>query len=582
MSNTELLPIEQDTSRISFTIKINSEKLSELINVISVSVHNEVNRIPAAFICIGDGDAATADWPASNEDFFTPGNEIEILAGYHGIDENIFKGIITSHSLKVRQGKRELNVECRDKTILMTIARKSNLFEDVTDSEIATSLLSEYGLDGSIEDSSVTHAAVVQYDSTDWDFMISRIESAGLVTINNKGKTDIVKPVLESTALATIRFGTNVIEFDAEIDGCNQYAAVKAQAWDPAGQELIEAEANDPGWTTPGNFDAADIGTKSGAEEFVLRQAGKLTEEEIQKWADGKLLRSRMAFLCGRARVQGFSKAAPGITIAIEGMGKRMNGMAWISGVRHEISCGNWLTDLQLGLSQKSHLEIFRDQSSQAAGLLPPIHGLHTAVVTALEGDPDSEGRIRIKIPSVSLDGEGLWARFAAPDAGGDRGCVFLPEIDDEVVVGFFDDDPGQPVVLGGLFSGANAAPITASDDNHQKGFTTRSGIHILFDDDKKTITIDTPGGNKLMLDDDQKQINITDQNGNKILLSSDGITLDSAKDVIIKAKGDVKLEGTKGLQLKASAQFKAEGSAGVELTSSAITTIKGSLVQIN
>ena len=120
-------------------------------------------------------------------------------------------------------------------------------------------------------------------------------------------------------------------------------------------------------------------------------------------------------------------------------------------------------------------------------------------------------------------------------------------------MVGFFDDDPGQPVVLGGLFSSAKAAPITATDDNHQKGFTTRSGMHILFDDDKKTIKIDTPGGNKLMLDDDQKQIDITDQNGNKILLSSDGITLDSAKDVIVKAKGDVKLEGTKGLELKAN-----------------------------
>src|SRR6185436_28294 len=356
------------------------------------------------------------------------------------------------------------------------------------------------------EDSSATHAALVQYDVSDWDFLISRVEAAGLVIVTNEDKIDVVKPVLESTAVATVRFGTNLIEFDAEIDGCQQYGAVKAQAWDPSAQELLEVEAADPGWTTPGNFDPADISTNSGAEEFVLRQPGKLTEGEIQKWADGKLLRNRMAFLCGRARVQGFSKALPAITVAIEGMGDRMNGMVWISGVRHEISRGNWLTDLQFGLSQKSHLETFKDQSSQASGLLPPINGLHTAVVTALEGDPDSEGRIRIKIPSVSFDGEGLWARIASPDAGSDRGSVFFPEIDDEVVVGFFDDDPGQPVVLGGLFSSANAAPITATDDNHQKGFTTRSGMHILFDDDKKTIKIDTPGGNKLTLDDDQKQ----------------------------------------------------------------------------
>src|SRR5256886_11162122 len=63
---------------------------------------------------------------------------------------------------------------------------------------------------------------------------------------------------------------------------------------------------------------------------------------------------------------------------------------------------------------------------------------------------------------------------------------------------------------------------------------------------------------------------------------SSDVCSSDLGKDFIIKAKGDVKIEGTKGLQLKAGTQFKATGSAGVEVSSSAITTIKGSMVQIN
>jgi hypothetical protein len=63
MSNTELLPIKQDTSRVSFTINIDGEKLPASINVVSVSIETEVNRIAAAVICIGDGDAAAADWP---------------------------------------------------------------------------------------------------------------------------------------------------------------------------------------------------------------------------------------------------------------------------------------------------------------------------------------------------------------------------------------------------------------------------------------------------------------------------------------------------------------------------------------
>jgi Rhs element Vgr protein len=581
MNNAALLPIEQDTSRPSYTIKVNGEAVSSILAVKSIVIFNEVNRIPSASICIGDGDPALGDWPVSNEDLFVPGNEVEILFGYHGIDEPIFKGIVTRHSLRARQGRRELNVECRDKSVLMTITRNSNLFEDVKDSDVAATLMDPYGVTGSIDDTPVTHAQMVQYDVTDWDFMISRLESAGFVTIAREGKIDVQKPALEPTALATLRFGSNLIEFDAEIDGCKQYQSVKAQAWDPSGQSLVEVESNDPGWTTPGNLDAADLSTTSGTPEFLLRQPGRLSEEEVQLWADTRLLRSRMAFVCGRARVQGFSKALPGITVALEGLGNRFNGNAWVSGVRHEFSRGNWVCDLQLGLSPTLHVERFTGQSPRAAAMLPPINGLHTAVVTALEGDPDSEGRIRIKIPSVTMDGEGSWARIATLDAGNSRGSVFLPEIDDEVLVGFINDDPRQPVVLGGLFSSAKAAPITASDNNHQKGFITRSGMHVLFDDDKQTMQLDTPK-NKILLDNKKGFIQMTDNNGNSILMNGSGITLNSGKDVIIKAKGEVKVESKTGLQLKAGTQFKAEGSAGLEVSSSAITTIKGSLVQIN
>ena len=582
MSVDTLLPITQNTSRVSFAIKINGEEMPASVPVMSIVIYNEVNRIPSASICVADGDAALADWAVSNTDWFLPGNEIEILAGYQSENETVFKGIVTRHSLCVRQQRRELNVECRDKAILMTISRNSALFSDVKDSDIASTLLEAYGLVGSIDDTPVTHDEIIQYDCSDWDFLMSRIDSVGFVSIAHDGAVDITKPEVATEAVATIRFGTNLIEFDAEIDGCQQYGSVKAQAWDPSSQDLLEVESNDPAWTTPGNLSAADMGSSAGAAEYTLRQPGKLSEEEAQQWADTKLLRSRMAFMCGRAKVEGFSQALPNITVSLEGLGTRFNGMGWVSGVRHDISHGNWLTDIQLGLAQDYHVEKFKTHTPDAASLLPGIRGLHTGVVSALEGDPDSEGRIRIKIPSVALDGEGFWARLSTLDAGDNRGSVFLPDIHDEVLVGFLNNDPRQPVVLGSMHSSAKASPLEASDDNYKKGFTTKSGMHILFDDEKKIITIDTPGGNSITLDDDKKQIQLLDQNGNKILHSGDGITIESAKDLILKAKQNIKMESSLAFEAKAGTQFKAEGSAGLEVSSSAVTTVKGSLVQIN
>lgn len=418
MSDTALLPIEQDTSLVTFTIKVNGQDLPSGLLIRTITVHNEANRIPSALICIEDGDVMLMDWAVSNDTFFVPGNEIEILAGYQGVDESVFKGIVTRHSLRARLMHTELQVECRDKAVLMTIARNSALYADQKDSDIASTLLGNYGLAGNIADTPVTHAGMVQYDVTDWDFLMSRLSVVGFVSVAHEGKVDVSKPAVADAADATLRFGTNLIEFDMEIDGSQQYGGVKAQSWDPSAQQLQEAEAADPGWKTPGNLSPSDISSSAGAAEFTLRQPGRLTEEEAQSWADTKLLRSRMAFMCGRARVQGFSKALPGITVALEGLGDRFNGMAWISGVRHEISQGNWLTDLQLGFTPKQHAEAFPDQSHPASALLPGISGLHTGIVTALEGDPDTEARIRIKVPAVSLDGEGYWARVATLEIG--------------------------------------------------------------------------------------------------------------------------------------------------------------------
>jgi Rhs element Vgr protein len=293
------------------------------------------------------------------------------------------------------------------------------------------------------------------------------------------------------------------------------------------------------------------------------------------------MMRSRLAKIQGRVRCQGFAGIKIGQVLELSGVGNRFNGKHFVSAVRHQLDRKNWETDIRFGLSPKwfsRHEDIV---DATAAGLLPGVKGLQVAVVTALEGDPDGEDRIQVRLPIVSADDDGIWARIATLDAGADRGSFFRPEIEDEVVVGFLNEDPRDAVILGMVNSSSKPAPLPGSDDNHEKGFVTRSGMKMIFNDDKVSFTLETPGGNKLTVSDDEGSIVLEDQNGNKIEMTSDGITLDSAKDIILKAAGDVKVDGV-NVEIKASAEMKAEGSAGTELSSSATTKVKGSLVQIN
>jgi hypothetical protein len=117
-------------------------------------------------------------------------------------------------------------------------------------------------------------------------------------------------------------------------------------------------------------------------------------------------------------------------------------------------------------------------------------------------------------------------------------------------------------VVLGMLHSSAKATPLAPSNDNHVKGYTSRSGIALTFDDEKKSLTLATPGGNTLVLDDDSGGITISDRNGNKIVLSSDGIAIESVKAFSVKAKTEMKLESILGTDVKSIGVVKVAGSA--------------------
>ncbi|MEL6672949.1 MAG: type VI secretion system tip protein VgrG, partial [Bacteroidota bacterium] len=284
----------------------------------------------------------------------------------------------------------------------------------------------------------------------------------------------------------------------------------------------------------------------------------------------------------------GFNQIKPGDLLKLEGVGARFNGLLFITAVRHEIGDGEWDTHIQFGLNPEWFSQEPDILTPPAAGLLPGIRGLQIGKVVKLEKDPDGEDRIQVKMPMVDPNAKGIWARVASLDAGKERGFFFRPELDDEVIVGFINDDPRDAVVLGMLHSSKLPAPLKASDQNHEKLIQTRSELRVHFHDETKTITIDTPAGNSILMDEEGKTIVIEDQNQNKIALEQGGITLDSPKDINLKAGGKINIEATADLSMKgtnisskANAALKAEG-ATAKLAGSGITEIKGSLVKIN
>lgn len=580
MPNERTIPAPRNPDLVTWTIKVGGNAISRGIDILSIAINKEVNRVASARIALVDGDPSTSDFPISNDDLFVPGKEIEILGGYHSDEALLFKGVVVQQRLRIRENGARIIVECRDKAFKMTIGRKSRYFEETTDSDVFETILGEYALEKDVETTDPQHLELVQYEATDWDFIISRADANGHLCLVDDGKMIIQKPAFDQEPIVTTLFGATILELDAEMDGRHQYEGVKAENWDMANQEVKEVEATEPGYEGPGNISSSDLISGLDQPVFEMQYAGSMKEEELQAWADAKLQRSRLAKIRGRVRFQGFGEVKPGMIIELQGIGERFSGKAYVSGVQHQIGNGNWTTNVQFGLDEKWYLEQKEVSISTAAKLLPAVSGLQIGVVTLLEGDPEGEDRIKVRLPMVSPEDEGAWARLACLDAGESRGIFFRPEIGDEVVVGFISGHPDDAIVLGSLHSSAKPAPEPITDDNFRKGFISKEELKFVLDDEKKSILLETPAGNKFSLDDDAGAITLEDQNGNKIVMDSNGILIESAAKIEIKATQDLNAEGM-NVNVKGQVAFKAEG-ATTELSGSASTTIKGGMVQIN
>jgi Rhs element Vgr protein len=577
---TRALPIP--ATHRAFTVKVDGSEVPRQHQLVSATVVKTVNRISSARLVYLDGSASSSDFPLSNAATLLPGTEVEVLAGETNNPVSLFKGLAVRQSIKVRDYVApQLVVECRHKATKLTVGRKNAYFMDQSDSDIISSLVSGAGLTADVESTSLKHPQQVQYRATDWDFLLARARANGKLVLTNSDSVAVKAPGTSTQPSVTLQFGSTVLELDAEIDARLQFAGVKGISWDPAQQAVVESEAASPTVATPGNVSSDDLAAVVGLESYDLRHAA-IAEGEAKAWAEAEWLHSKMSKVSGRAKCEGIATVNPGDVISLAGVGDRYSGTVFVTGVRHDYDqVQGWKTHLQFGGVAESPSEDLDRSAPPAGHLLPVVHGLQVGVVTSNE-DPDNEHRVRVKLPLVDNADDGVWARVASLDAGSERGFFFRPEIGDEVVVAFFDDDPRRPVILGMLHSSAKAAPLSGSNDNHEKMYQSRSKMKVSFNDDTKVLEISTPAGNSITLTEADKSIAIVDQNGNSLKMTSDGITIESSKAITLKSGTDLKLESGSAFNIKSSGALKLEGTSSAELSCSATTTIKGGLVQIN
>lgn len=586
----------------TFSVKVAGNTIPDEVSVFSVHVEKKVNRIAIAKILILDGEASTGKFDASSSSTFLPGTAISIEAGYDGTNKLIFQGIIMSQSLRVDSliGSA-LEIECRDASIKMIVGRKSLTYSNKKDSEIISSIIAKYsGLSSTVTATTTKWPEQVQYYVTDWDYILALAETNGLIVTTINGKVSVNPPNTSTKSVLTVTYGDNLLEFNAKLNATTQLGNVTSNTWDYKNQVVINSQAT-PNETGAGNLSSKKLSEVVGLSTFELQTSASIETSDLNNWSKAQIIKSEYSKIIGEAKFQGTNLVDPGKYMTFQGLGTRFNGDYLIAGVVHDLSQGNWISEVSLGLSPHWFTEEPDVMSPPASGLIPGARGLFNGTVKKMSNDPDSQYRILVDVPLFDANGAGIWARLSNFYSTSGAGAFFLPEVGDEVILGFLNEDPRYPVILGSVYSGTKIKPFAGLEPNEKnsiKAIVSKSGISVEFDDENKVWTVATPNKNTIIISDKDKKITIKDENQNSVIMSSSGIDLASQKNINISAQQNVSIKGmqgvviessggdvaTKGMNIKETAnmQFSAQGGQMAQVQGGMQLTLKGAMVMIN
>lgn len=470
--------------------------------------------------------------------------------------------------------------------------RRTKSYTQTTASDAVTQVSQRAKLpQGQIEASKTVFDHLGQFGQTDWEFLDGIAKRIGYELTVRENKVDFRPREPAQSAPATdaqdtdplvLRLGTDLLRFRSVITAAEQVAEVEVRGWDvaqkrkivstvPAGTKSVELPTMKP----------ADMAKPFGDPKYVASDVAYRTQSEADTAASALAEDIGSSFAEIDAVARGNPKLRANVGIKIENAGEPFDGKYTITSARHRYdpTHGGYTTAFSVtGRQERSLYGLTAGGNRAAAGA-----GIVIAQVSDAN-DPSSQGRVKLTFPWLSDDYVSDWARTVQPGAGKDRGALFLPEVGDEVVVAFEQQDPQRPYVLGGLYNGIDTPNTkgpklidSGSGAVNRRSFVSRKGHRIDFlDEDGKTegVTAET-GDGKLTI--------ALDSVGTRIVVHSDGtVLIEGKKGIVVDATtSNLELKGKK-ISLTASNGVTVSGGAGaVDLETQTALSLKGTTVKV-
>jgi phage protein D len=560
------------------------------------------------------------------------------------LEEYLIEGEITGIEVSFNE-KSEAPIIVRGYDISHRLhrGRHNYSFLNMSDTEIVKDIATRTGITlNRIDNSSQKHEYVFQENQTHMEFLRERAARIGYELFVQDNKLNFCKPASQSSL--QLKWLDDINSFKTRITTAEQVKSVEVRGWDYKQKKAISETAESEKVVTK-------TGNKLGSaaiDKFNLKEPSKITvvDQPVSTIAEAKAMAQALCdelggeFVYADARSEGNPKIRPGRVVTINGLGDRYSGQYYVTETRHIYSRRVYYTEFSVrGLRSGS---LFTTISTPTR--LQPGQTFLVGIVTD-NNDPDNMGRVKVYFPtltppdrpgaskSTSKAGKGnkgnkaskaeehesYWARMVAIGAGQyQKGFDCLPEVGDEVLVGFEHGDIHRPYIIGGVWNGKDKMPTplrdsiitqqnqvsiqastpkprkiaTKRDAGKKPGnvrlrtFETRTG-HILqfIEEDKGSsqtgIRIKTAQGHQIYLNNSQrkKQIEIKTNLGHSITMD------DMKKQIEIKTKAGHSItmdDMQRTLSISSIGNLSIDAKGMIDIGAVGIIKVNGKLIYLN
>ncbi|MHB1490183.1 phage-related baseplate assembly protein [mine drainage metagenome] len=514
----------------------------------------------------------------------------------------VFEGKVTSTGVETRDGGQpELIVVAEDLAYELSRSARAATYLQATASDIIGKVVTASGARHQVDATTGVLAYTLQTD-TDLAFIDELCRRNGLdwevegttfhAWTSHNGSTlseNAKNPVAELEVGSTLR------EFSAKVHG-DAPQSVTVRGWDHLNKKTLVGESRFERKGVPDGLSDLLAASSIKTAKVLDAQAGPIDPADASALA--KVASSATGTVLARGTCLITPVLRPGVMVKVNHAGPA-SGTYYVREVEHIFRPSGFHTTFVAG--DRDPGSLVADHGAPASSSFRH-DGLVVGLVSAISNDPESAGRVKVSLPGLDTTIESQWARLAVLGGGAKRGMVFLPEINDEVLVAFEGGDVRRPVVLGGLFGKKDTIPTELVGDANveHRRITSRLGHVVELADGTGPSTqhiLLALAGNEisLRLGKDRADVKLPSGVPLKIVSGESSIELDgngaitlSGTTIALKGQQKVTIEGME-VTAKATTKFAASGAqvevkgeAMATFQASGITAVKGSMVQIN